>query len=401
MTRSLRPSTYLRGAGRRAAHLGLDLVDTGRRTYEFAAPLYQDDVSMGHVERARLVLAAGVDELVLGLFRGSRTPDPEAIGESVREAHVLAEYLDRSGVLADPARYHEAPNVPDLEWTSRRVARREFEHVTFKSPYTPDSSVPGADRYAEQTGNELAHAWVLHQPGPAPWVVCVHGAGMGDPLVDLALFRAASLHRKGFNVAIPVLPHHGPRGAGRFQVAFPTADLAGNVHGIAQAIADVRAVLAYVADRKEPAALHGVSLGGYVAAAVAALEPSLTAVIAGVPLVAIAEVFHTHAARQDADNEHLAGMVALARSLEVVGSPISLGRPATPVRRVYAGRADRFVHPEQPERLVEHWKVEDPLWYPGGHVGFMRSKAVRRYVDDSLVDAGIARRTDDGIAAIT
>ena len=394
-----RPSTRLRGAGRRLGRVAVDMVDSGRQTYDYAVPLCRDGDSLGHVERARLILAAGLDELVLGVFRGVRTPDPEVMTASLREAGTLVEYLDRTGVLADPVSYHEPPRVPSLDWTARRVAHRSFEHVTFKSPYTPDASVPGAARYAEQTGNELAHAWVLHRSEPAPWLVCVHGAGMGDPLVDLVMFRAAALHRRGFNVAIPVLPHHGPRGAGRFQVAFPSADLAGNLHGTAQAIADVRAVLAYIADRQEPAALHGISLGGYVAAAVAALEPSIAAVVAGVPLVDIAQVFETHAARRDPDDEHLSALLELVRPLEAVGSPIALGRPATAVRRIYAGRADRFVHPEQVERLVEHWGV-DASWYSGGHLGFMRSAVARQCIDDALVEGGIARRDDDGVVAV-
>jgi len=328
-----------------------------------------------------------------------RTPDHEKIATTLAEAPTLVEYLDHAGALTDPTIYHEAPRVPDLESRSRSIAGRRFEHVTFPSQYAPSASVPGAARYAEQTGNKIAHAWMLRQQSPAPWVVCVHGAGMGDPMVDLTLFRAAALRREGFNVAIPVLPHHGPRGAGRFQLAFPSADLVGNLHGAAQAIADVRAVLAYIAARDEPAALYGISLGAYVAAAVAPLEPSLAAVMVGVPVVAIADLFRTHAARQNANDKSFVGLFECARELEAVTSPLRLGRPVTEIRRIYAGRADRLVRPDQVEKLVEHWGVGDATWYSGGHIGFMTSRAVRRCLSEALLDAGIARRHNGHIVA--
>ncbi len=146
----------------------------------------------------------------------------------------------------------------------RRVGRTRFGHATYPSPYLPGSGVPGAARFARDTDNHVVHSWMLRQTVRAPWVVCLHGAGMGDPLADMFAFRAAYLHRCGFNVAIPVLPHHGPRGAGRFEVAFPTEEPAVNLHAAAQAIADVRALLAYIANSDEPAVLFGISLGAYV-----------------------------------------------------------------------------------------------------------------------------------------
>lgn len=397
-----RPSVHVRTAGRVARRMGgvaLDVVDTGRRTYDFARPLYGQDACVGHFERARLIGAAGTDELLLTLFRQMRTPDDETIAATLVESKALAGHLGEIGVLADPASFHVAPSVPDLEWKSRAVAGRQFEHVTFRSPYHPPDSIPGATRYAEQTGNELAHAWVLRHSDPAPWVVCVHGAGMGDAIVDLALFRAGTFHRNGFNVAITVLPHHGPRGAGRMQLAFPSVDLVANLHGASQAIADVRAVLAYIAARGERAALYGISLGAYIAAGVAALEPSLAAVIVGIPVVVMADLFQTHAARQHAENEAYMGLYEHAHDLEAVTSPISLGLPATSVRRIYAGRADRLVRPDQVARLVEHWELEDAHWYTGGHIGFMTTRSVRHWLGEALLDAGVARREKGQVVA--
>jgi pimeloyl-ACP methyl ester carboxylesterase len=391
------PGSRFGGAVKRAGDAAIDLFGIGRRTCDYARPLRSAEPPVSAADRARLIGAAGADEVVITLMRQALTPGGEdafAAGEA--EVPALLEHLEREGALADPASYHEAPHVPDLEWTTRSVLGRTFEQVTFRSPYAPPPSVPGATRYAEQTGNSTAHAWVLRQTSRAPWVVCVHGAGMGDPLVDLMLFRARALHSRGFNVAIAVLPHHGPRGLARFNGSFPSVDVVSNLHGASQAIADVRAVLAYITARGEPAALHGLSLGSYVAAGVAALEPTLSAVVVGVPVVNLARIMRTHTPENRTREPRYVEVFEHAIALEGVTSPIRLGLPATKVRQIYAGRADRFVPTDQVLELVEHWDLDDAAWYTGGHLGFMTTPTSRHCLDDALVEAGLAHRQDDG-----
>ncbi len=384
----------------RAGAATVDLAGVGHRICAFARPLASAEPPVSLVDRARLVAAAGADEVVLTLMRQLHTPGgDDAFTPAAVEVPPLVELLEGAGVFADPASYHQAPRVPDLEWTSRSAIGRPYEHVTFRSPYAPPSSVPGASRYAEQTDNTVAHAWIVRQDGPAPWVVCVHGAGMGDPVIDLVVFRAHALHRQGFNVAITVLPHHGPRGVARFEGSFPSVDVVMNLHGAAQAIADVRAVLAYITARGERAALHGLSLGGYVAAAVAALEPSLRAVVVGVPVVNLARLMRSHTPARNADDPDYAEMFERAAGFEAVTSPIHLGRPATAVRRIYAGRADRLVPTDQVDELVEHWGMDDAAWYTGGHLGFMTAPTARRCLEDALVDAGLAQPHDGRLVA--
>ena len=401
MTITAPPWTPVGRALVRAGGVALDLVDAGRRTYGFAHPLGSAEPPMSTPDQARLIAAAGADELVLTLMRQVHLPSEEqAFGVAADELPALVGYLAARGVFADPASYHVAPSLPELNWTSRSVIGRGFEQVTFSSPYAPPDNVPGAARYALKTDNAVAHAWVVRQESPAPWVVGVHGAGMGDPLIDLVLFRAHALHRQGFNVAIAVLPHHGPRGLGRFEGSFPGVDLVSNLHGASQAIADVRAVLAWVADRGEPAALYGISLGAYVASAVAALEPSLRAVVAGVPVVDLSVLMRSHTPRQHLEDPRFVAMFEHATTLEAVTSPIRLGRPAAPVRRIYAGKADRLVPADHVAPLVEHWGLDAPVWYTGGHLGFMTAPTVRRCIDDVLVEAELAERRGDGIHAV-
>jgi hypothetical protein len=177
------------------------------RTVGFARELAADPQPTAPLRRASLVASAAGDELLLACFQQLHTvADDDDFASTLDEARQLVDYLEGRGVLADPGSWH-IPSAPAvLTESARRVGHLSFSHSTYVSPYDPEDSVPGARRYAEYTRNETVHAWLLRQQRPAPWVVCVHGAGMGDPFTDMVVFHAASLHAGGFNVAIPVLP---------------------------------------------------------------------------------------------------------------------------------------------------------------------------------------------------
>jgi pimeloyl-ACP methyl ester carboxylesterase len=198
------------------------------------------------------------------------------------------------------------------------------------------------------------------------------------------------------------LPHHGPRGAGRFEIAFPTDDASVNLHAATQAIADVRALLAYIASLGERAVLFGISLGAYVAASVASLEPGLAGVIVGVPVVDIAELMRTHAPPRFLHHPRFVEFCSLASKLDGVTSALALPAPAPELatRRIWAGRADRLVRRSQVRRLVAHWGSPEVCWYAGGHVGFIAARSVHRHIARSLVDAGIAELTDGALRAV-
>jgi len=385
---------------RRLGTLRSDLAAAMGRTFSFARQLGAESIPERGLRRAALVAAAAGDELLMACFQQLHAPiDDDAFAATLHESRELIKYLESNGALTTPQSWHVPPTAPVLHEWSRRAAHLSFGHAIFSSPYAPGPDMPGARRYAEQTRNEVVHAWLMRQSSPAPWIVCVHGAGMGDPLADIMAFRGASLHRAGFNVAIPVLPHHGPRGTGRFTLAFPNDDPAGNLHGAAQAIADVRALLAYIAACGERAVLFGLSLGGYVAGAVAALEPDLAGVVVGVPVVDIPDLLRTHAPARFIRHPRFAELYEVARRLDPVTSPLGLPTPAAPVRRIWAGRADRLVQPSQVERLAAHWDTPAVSWYQGGHLGFFGAPTVRHCISDTLVDAGVASRQEDRLVA--
>ena len=387
---------------RRGLTIAEDLADMAGATLSFARSLRSDKHAGGLLRQAGLVTAAAVDGLLLTTFRQLRAPSSDdTFAAPLAEASALIEYLDRNGVFAEHESYHQAPSAATIEAVTRQVGRTRYGHATYPSPYRPDPDVPGALRFEAETDNHVVHAWMLRQTVRAPWVVCLHGAGMGDPLADLVAFRAARLHRCGFNVAIPVLPHHGPRGAGRFEVAFPSEDPTKNFHAASQAIADVRALLAYIDSCHERSVLYGISLGAYVAAAVAALEPNLEAVIVGVPVVDIADLMRTHAPPRFTRHPAFAEFCTSAAKLDDVTSALGLPPPAESLpKRIWAGRADRLVRPAQVARLATHWGGPEVCWYSGGHMGFLTARAVHDYIAQSLVDAGVAERTHGRLIAV-
>ncbi|MGZ4755215.1 MAG: alpha/beta hydrolase [Acidimicrobiia bacterium] len=375
---------------RRIRTVGVDVTAGITRAVRYVQSLRSASAPTSLWTRVRLSASAVTDEALLTTFQVLRSPpDSDHFAERLDDARNLLDFLGTDTAAAGPVEYHQRPQPVAFSGAERRVGHVRFLHAQFLSGYAPTDATPGAARFRQQTGNRIVHAWVLAHVRPAPWIVCVHGAGMGDPLADIFAFRAGALHRAGFNVAIPVLPHHGPRGAGRLAVAFPTDDPVLNFHGAAQAIADVRAVLATIEPREEPAMLLGISLGSYVAAAVAALEPNLRGIVIGVPVVDLSELLVRHAPDRFTHHPLFRELRDASRALERYSSPLTLPVPATTVRRVWAGIGDRLVQPDQVARIVDHWGNTETCWYTGGHMGFLGLPRVGRFTHQAIVDAGL------------
>jgi hypothetical protein len=338
-----------------------------------------------------------VDELVLGaLVATQRPPGRDELERAGAELRAAADEVVAQGFHDDPAGFHDDPaplRSGDLTLRRARWLRQRFEWLTFDSGFTPRVELPGRDRYAALSATRRAHVALLrHRATDRPWVVCIHGFGTGTPAADFVAFRVEQRFRAdGYHVALPVLPLHGRRRRPG-DPAMLSYDLAVSLHGLAQAVWDVRRLVRWIRSTSDaPIALHGVSLGAGIAALVAGLEP-IDAVIAGVPAVDLPELFAHHSPPH------------LARAIEAAGldretadlafrpvSPLALV-PQVPVaqRAVYAGLGDRFVPSNQPTALWQHWGEPAMRWYPGGHVGFVWSRPVASFVTDRL--ASVAGR---------
>ena len=351
---------------------------------------------------AGLAMQIFLDEILISLMRNPAlfpsADDFERAGQDVLAAY---EIWRSEGWLEDPATFHQSPPTPSpFSLTKERTFRRQrYEHLTFASGYHPHKGEPGGDRYLAHLQNRTAHAYLVRgaQPG-RPWLIGLHGFGMGLAHVDMAAFRADRLKRDwGLNVALVVLPMHGPRqtpGTTKGE-GFMSIDLIDSVHGMAQAAYDTRSVIRWIRkqDGDVPVGVYGLSLGGYVAALVASLEDDLSCVIAGVPATDLPDLYRRHSPTHVRLKAFETG--ALGRQADAVHrvvSPLAL-RPKVPVDRrfIFAGAGDRMSTAGQARRLWEYWDRPSIAWYSGGHIGFFFAGTVQRFVAEALEKSGLAR----------
>jgi alpha-beta hydrolase superfamily lysophospholipase len=293
-----------------------------------------------------------------------------------------------TGWLADPRRAHVDRPVTRRDTRSGLWRGLRFERVTFDAGYLPQSDEPGGRRWLEHVPNHLGEVRLFRHVGaPRPWVICVHGTGMGIDAMDLYAFDVAWLHEHlGLNVALPVLPLSASRRRpGGARVQFPTIDQLDSFHGFVQATAELRAIVAMLRDRGAPEiTVYGVSLGGYVVSLAAAVVPGVDRVIAGIPATDMQRLYLENVPEELRGSYH--PLLEAGRRLHRIVSPMDLP-PRVPhdQRFVYAAVADRMVPARAHARpLWEAWGRPSSCWFPGGHVSFARSPRVRSFVRGAL-----------------
>lgn len=305
-------------------------------------------------------------------------------------------FLQAEGYLDDPASYHRTPQAPrHFEIESREIGGMVAEHLSFESSYEPHEGEPGRARWLSYEPNHTAHARIFRHAGEdRPWVVCIPGYRMGQELADTVAFRVQWLHRDlGLNVAIPVLPFHGPRTSGRRSGDnFLTGDFVDTLHAQSQAVHDIRALLAWIRSQGAPQiGLYGLSLGSYTAALVASLEDELDCVIAGIPAVDFVDLIQTNTSGWALRLTGLLGFPwdSVSEMLRVV-SPLELPlRTASSRCFLFAGLYDRVAPPEQARALWRHWGRPRLVWYRGGHVSFLIENEVRDLLAEAFRRTGL------------
>lgn len=323
-------------------------------------------------------------------------PDADALQRIAAEVAEAVLLFERRGWVGDPASYHEDPPPPSGVRTKRgRSGNLRFTSMSWLDGYAPRSEEPGAGRFLEYRVNRVARATLLeHRGEERPWLVCLHGFGMGRPGLDLRAFRALHLHRElGLNLAFLTLPFHGRRNPGStLSPPMPSADVLDTVHGLSQAIWDARQLLAHLRTKTErPIGLMGLSLGGLVAASVASLDEP-RAVVLLVPAVDLPTLMADAADRGEVGPPLDREVLERAGRLFAPVSPLRL-TPNVPTERqlIVAGTLDRFARPTgQAIALWRHWGEPALHWYHGGHVSLFWARGVQDAIDAHLRGVGLA-----------
>ena len=343
-----------------------------------------------------LAAQVAIDELILAFAMGpNRYPTPhdfDRVADELAHARLL---YDARGWLDDPASYHRTPPpLTDPSFDRGKFLNTSYERLLFPSGWEPRPDEPGAARWNGYTANHTASATVLRHPGePRPWVVAIHGFAMGTPNMDLFGLHAIHLHRDlGLNVLMPVLPLHGPRKVTKVSgEAFLSFDLMNTVHGLAQSVWDIRRLITWVQAQGAPkVAVYGVSLGGYTASLLAGIVDDLDAVVAGIPVSDFPSLFlHQaphHMRLRAVENEVLDGNAEIVHR---VVSPLAFAPKVPHDRRfIFAGLGDRMAPPDQALALWRHWDEPEISWYAGNHVGYLWSRQVTAFINDSLEASG-------------
>lgn len=252
----------------------------------------------------------------------------------------------------------------------RRLALR------FASPFKPLNPFARPQFEAMQR-NASAHAqhW-CHGDRPRPTLIVIHGFAADAHWLNAHALSLAGFYRQGYDILLFTYPHHGPRaergdwfsGQGLFGsglVAFNEAPL--------HAIHDLRVFINYLQGRGvEHIGVTGISLGGYTAALLAAVEERLAWCAPIVPAVSPVDVFlewqPTGLLLSRLMRNQGIGVTEM-RGLLAVHNPLTYA-PCLGGERmlIIGGAGDRVTLPRHLRLLHRHWPGSALHWFPGNHI---------------------------------
>ena len=341
---------------------------------------------LGLVDRARIKLAATPDVAIriLGAYAVASLAmpfgyHPRRVKQLLEDQHIYTLPPERR----DPTAFFRTP--PEGVKVTRHRPRPPYFRprkgrcfdLQFESPYVP---VNPRERkaYSRHRRNRVAHARYWRHEGRArPTLIAVHGFSADPYWLNEWFFELPRYFEMGCDVLLVTLPFHGRR-RGRLAPFSGHGFFAGGIarmnEAFGQAIFDLRIFLDFLLnDQKAPrAGVTGISLGGYTAALLAAVDDRLAFSIPNVPLVSIADlVMEWHPISLATRGLMSALDITLAdiRRLVAVHSPLSYPVKLPQERLlIIGGVGDRMAPPKHARLLWEHWKEPELHWFAGSHL---------------------------------
>lgn len=290
--------------------------------------------------------------------------------EALRFYEPLARAADASQVFLPPPK--------DIAISARALPGNDIRRfqLRFASPFKPLNPFARTQFEAMQR-NAFAHAqhW-CHGDRPRPTLIVIHGFAADPHWLNAHALSLADLYRRGYDILLFTFPHHGRRaersdwfsGQGLFGsglVAFNEAPL--------HAIHDLRVFINYLQERGvEHIGVTGISLGGYTAALLAAVDERLAYCVPIVPAVSPIDAFlewqPTGLLLSRLMRNQGIG-VAEMRGLLAVHNPLTYAPRLEGERMLIIGGAgDRVTLPRHLRLLHRHWPGSALHWFPGNHI---------------------------------
>lgn len=315
-----------------------------------------------------------------------------------------AEFYSGLGRVGDTGELF-VPPPPGVDVRVRRAGRlawargiSEVDLLSFKSPY--QVIYPAAEeRFAAHGRNSIARAmYWRHDDGPRPTILVVHGFTGSPYWLNSNFFQLPWFYGHGCDVVLATLPFHGLRndrhapfsGSGLFADGLATF-----TEAIFQSVCDLRVLIDYLEDRGAPrVGITGLSLGGYITALMAAVEPRLHFAIPNSAVTELASLIEGwFPANQVIRGGLRLGRIDPAIHAQAMRLHSPLRFPARlPTERLFivGGLADRLAPPEQSARLWAHWNRPRIHWFPGSHVLHLRRAVYLREIGRFLRDTGFS-----------
>jgi pimeloyl-ACP methyl ester carboxylesterase len=278
---------------------------------------------------------------------------------SVRSGNIEASEIDRAEAMLADDGFFPAAVLPRDE-----LAFRGTHQFTFQSRVTtpwPENNVVHGKLY--RAGTDWAGK---------PSVLLVHGWNGELGYYYQFPFIARLLNRSGLNAAMIELPYHArrrPTGNGAIN-NFISHDLIRMLEATQQAIADLRAVLAWLRAQGSPlVGMWGVSLGAWLTGLVTALDPAVRLAVFMSPLVSLDEAIRELPFCEPIRNS-LGGRAFDLRKLNLVSH-----RPHCAPQGVLIMESlqDLFAPPETVERVWKAWGEPDIWRLRHGHISILAS----------------------------
>lgn len=318
-------------------------------------------------------LAAAVDRAVTLAVkrqhrRGTTSPDAEQLLQRARLAASYYEAADLDDFFPSPAA------IVPVETPEARG-----KHRTLSWPSTHRLACADLQRpYTAHRRNARACARLYAKGAQRPVAILVHGYMGGAFALEQRIWPLRWLDELGLDTVLFTLPFHGLRASGGAPV-FPQSDIRFSVEGFRQSVTDLRDLVHWLRERGHPhVGLMGMSLGGYVIALTATLEPELAFLVPIVPLACLVEFAREQGRFPQSRGQAIEYEELLERAYRAV-SPLSRpSRLAGERVLVVAGKADRITPPHHARALAHHFSAPLEAW-PGGHLlQFGRSKSLQR-----------------------